>query len=619
MLEVAIVSGICLPILLLLGVNNGQIAQLTASLTKSSTGREINFSTVRNNLLRLSDVAELQNSIPNIDILVPEGRCNVNLVKDGKSVENVAIRSTISGDPRLGDYGISIGDYGTEGKPEVILSPTLAEELNVTECDTIKLQVSRRENYNDIAETNVTVSHIFPEALLDDKDNKTASAVGYAAVEFVLDLRRYESGQQVKRFGWAASQPPPEEKYGSFLIFTRKEDDVTKNDFEQRAEDIGMEIQEVADKNLQTLYGTLNEKAAEDLRVFRIFYSGTEKDNYGEMKQERVIPLIDRVTAAIVPWNTPQKMKLNGKDECFVVGVTLPNIVWLKKYVQRKEFFTDKDNVYQVILPLSPSTIETDKSVTIESQKTSITLTAKRATTSNDNTEEKSLTPTPIVREENKTVFVPARLLAYCYAGQNGNAVYETLKKIFIQKPIEPEITDFRCYAKTIYNVGEAIDYLRQEKHYGVQDGNRQQIDELSKRINELWLAVAVIGMTVFVFGLITVFCVLLDSTDRKRGTIGILRVMGVSKFGAFYIIFLRSMNIGVISVFVTISLGFGLQLLLSYEWDLQLIRLPSAYIVFRWFDILILSVGELIVCFVGTLPPAYKASKLDPFDAIYN
>ncbi|MDR3233219.1 MAG: FtsX-like permease family protein, partial [Planctomycetaceae bacterium] len=291
-------------------------------------------------------------------------------------------------------------------------------------------------------------------------------------------------------------------------------------------------------------------------------------------------------------------------------GVTLPNIVWLKKYVERKEFFTEKDGVYQVILPFSTdaSRITDAKTITVESGKDNITLTVKPVTKTEG-----------LVPDSENTAFVPASLLAYFYASQNGNAVYETQKKIFIQKAVEPEITNFRCYAKTIYNVGKAIDYLRQEKHYGVQDGNRQQIDELSKRINELWLAVAVIGITVFLFGLITVFCVLLDSTDRKRGTIGILRVMGVSKFGVFYIIFLRSMSIGVISVFVTIALGFGLQLLLSYEWDLLFIRLPSVYLVFRWFDILILTAGELIVCFVGTLPPAYKASKLDPFAAVYN
>jgi len=621
--QFAIVTGICLPILLLYGVKNGQIAQLTESLTKSSTGREINFSTGRKNLLYLTDVSDLQNSIPNIDILVPEIRCSVNLIKEGKSIENIALWSTIPGDPRLGDYGISIGDYGSKGEPEIILSPTLAEEFNVTEGDTIELHVSRRENYNDIAKTNVIVSRILPEALLDDKNNKTASAIGYAPIEFVLDLLRYESGQQVKRFYWTASNPPPEEKYSSFLIFTRREDNLIESDFEQQAEDIGMKIQEVTDKDIQTLYGTLNEKAEEELRVFRVFYKGTENDNYGEVKQERVLPLVGRVTAAIVPWNTPQKMKLNGNDECLVVGLTLPERVWLRNCAQNEDYFTDKDDVYQVILPFIPYSIGTsenaEKIVTVESQNDSITLTAKSATTWHDNEEDESLPLAPTVREENRIAFVPARLLAYLYASQYGNAVYETQKMIFIQKPIEPEIPTFRCYAKTIFNVGEAVDYLRQEKKYGVQDGNRKQIDELSKRISELDIAVKVIAGAIVVFGLITVGCVLWDSTTHKQRTIGILRVMGVSQFGIGYILLIRSLSIGIISFMFTVALGFVVQLLLYCEWNLYLIRLPSVYIVFQWCDIWKLFKIDVSVCIISTIPSVYyMAYRLDPFDAIY-
>jgi lipoprotein-releasing system permease protein len=119
---------------------------------------------------------------------------------------------------------------------------------------------------------------------------------------------------------------------------------------------------------------------------------------------------------------------------------------------------------------------------------------------------------------------------------------------------------------------------------------------------------VLIVGIGVFLFGVVTVIFVLQDSTDRKRGIIGILRVMGVSKFGVFYIIFLRSACIGVLSVFVTVVFGYILKSALM-GWNV--------HIIFYFRDVFIVSVGALFCCCIGTLLPAYKASKMDPFDAI--
>lgn len=52
-----------------------------------------------------------------------------------------------------------------------------------------------------------------------------------------------------------------------------------------------------------------------------------------------------------------------------------------------------------------------------------------------------------------------------------------------------------------------------------------------------------------FLFGVVTVVSVLQESTDRKRGTIGILRVMGVSRVGVFYLVVLRAGAIGLSAI----------------------------------------------------------------------
>ena len=71
---------------------------------------------------------------------------------------------------------------------------------------------------------------------------------------------------------------------------------------------------------------------------------------------------------------------------------------------------------------------------------------------------------------------------------------------------------------------------------------------------------VVLLSVGVLSFGVFTVYNVLHDSTSRKRGMIGIIRVMGVSRLGVFYFVFLRAITIGIVSGLVTVALGYLLQ-----------------------------------------------------------
>ena len=90
----------------------------------------------------------------------------------------------------------------------------------------------------------------------------------------------------------------------------------------------------------------------------------------------------------------------------------------------------------------------------------------------------------------------------------------------------------------TIDRVPAVGEQLRQRGFAFLSEETR--IREIQHQDQSLELLVLIVGIGVYLFGTMTVVSVLLDSTERKRGVIGILRVMGVLHIGVFYMVFLR-------------------------------------------------------------------------------
>jgi ABC-type antimicrobial peptide transport system permease subunit len=146
------------------------------------------------------------------------------------------------------------------------------------------------------------------------------------------------------------------------------------------------------------------------------------------------------------------------------------------------------------------------------------------------------------------------------------------------------------------------------------------RITEIHEQDRSLRLLVWVVGAGVFLFGVITVVSVLLDSTDRKRGTIGILRVMGVSRPGVFYLVVFRAAAIGLLAGFATFVAGFALAHVIGWKPDSAMWYLswkPVIKIDVSTQDAIIVVLGALGCSCFGAIIPAWRASRLDPFDAI--
>jgi putative ABC transport system permease protein len=213
---------------------------------------------------------------------------------------------------------------------------------------------------------------------------------------------------------------------------------------------------------------------------------------------------------------------------------------------------------------------------------------------------------------------VPIPFLARLWAYERGDAEYDSTRKVFTPVAQPSVYGKARLFADSIDDVPAVVSALLARDFQITSESGR--ISEIQQQDSSLQLLVLVVGIGVFLFGLITVFSVLVDSTDRKRGVIGILRVMGVTRGGIFCLVLLRAVAIGVLAGGLAAVAGLALQQVLSWQpspGSPLLAWKPRITIMISTWDVLVVICGAVVCAAVGALFPAWKASRLDPFEAI--
>jgi lipoprotein-releasing system permease protein len=128
------------------------------------------------------------------------------------------------------------------------------------------------------------------------------------------------------------------------------------------------------------------------------------------------------------------------------------------------------------------------------------------------------------------------------------------------------------------------------------------------------------IGLIVAVAALNIVASLILLVMEKTRD-IAILKTMGASAKSVMLIFLIQGMVIGVVGTLLGVSVGAGIARLLDHY---RVITIPGdvyqvSYLPFRvlpW-DVFLIVVGAVIVCFVATLYPSRQAAKLDPAQAL--
>jgi lipoprotein-releasing system permease protein len=106
----------------------------------------------------------------------------------------------------------------------------------------------------------------------------------------------------------------------------------------------------------------------------------------------------------------------------------------------------------------------------------------------------------------------------------------------------------------------------------------------------------------------------------EKTRDIAILKAMGATDKSIRKIFVLQGIIIGFIGTSIGLILGLILCKLLKRY---QFVKLPDIYpfttlpIQLETFDVVVIGVSAMLICYLATLYPAYQASKLDPVEAI--
>lgn len=601
--QVIIVTGICLPILLLLGLKRGHVADLEKDLVTSPTGRQVTlWAAQKGDLLSTDLIKNLEKQLPDVDIIVPDTQRVVNLATNGSGkanqvAEGVTIYSTKPGDPLLSQLGIV---WPETPETALVLGSKLASLLGIKEGDSLELQVSReRGGTSDQAKTQVKVHKV---VALGDNDSKIA----YADVALIDKLEQYVRGYRVPEWNWPALKAAARDGYQGYILITEVGADLKPGDFSV-LKDRGF-VWDEDDSSTAQIFGPLLKPDSKDKLKFRFIHGlkkpdGTYPDLYLSPSEISQNTEADDVAIA---WNLPMD-QAQGKDQIKIIGLTLPKRNWFRSYFQDpllafhyEEFGmvyrSRQDMVVPLDLQLGPAQ---------GGAKLKLVPSAPERTGS---------APKPV---KESLVLVPANVFSWIRSHAAGKVDFDESLQLFVPKPEEPKYDKARLYGTSIYSVPKTVEEL-QSMGYAVQS-ETSRIMEIKSQDGSLQLLVIIVASGVFLFGVVTVVSVLKDSTDRKRATIGIMRVMGVSRMGIFLMIFARAAIIGVMAALLSVGFGFGMAwaLGLAPETHSYLAWKPQVSIHFHPMDFGLVVLGAIICCLIGAIMPAWVASRLDPFDAI--
>ncbi len=207
--------------------------------------------------------------------------------------------------------------------------------------------------------------------------------------------------------------------------------------------------------------------------------------------------------------------------------------------------------------------------------------------------------------------------MAYLEPIDAGEKQYDFTSGKFVEVPRPIKYTKARLYTATIDDVPNVVSALSDKEFAVLSESSR--IAEIQEQDQSLQTLVTVTAIGVFLFGVLTVFNVLVDSTDRKRGTIGVLRVMGTSKFGIFVMVLFRALIIGLLAAALCTVAGIGIAMFLTSNPKSidALAWKPVISVSISQIDLLLVALGAILCAILGAIMPAIKASRLDPFDAI--
>ena len=445
------------------------------------------------------------------------------------------------------------------------------------------------------------------------------SEIGYVDTGILSLFEQYVRGYAVPAFNWPAAPVAVPDVYAAYLYLFEKGQAFTRDDIEYLG-NRGLQSEEIDTSQPWELSDFIKPEEIPRIRAFRIFSESSRTDparrlSLAPSELTEVLSIPDDIA---IPWNAPLEAVCDG-GTAILVGLSLPRRCWLRSgLVAENLAYAFDASAVGVVWPFRGSVSGETTALRMAGEHT-FTLPQSAAGLQPSTDDPPSFGEGGhLSKRTGEVAIVPVDFLARMTSLHRGLAIYDPQTTLIAPLPATVVFDKVRLFAKTIDDVPSLAERLYSAK-FAVQSEDAR-IQEIHEQDSSLRLLVFVVGLGVFLFGVITVISVLVDSTDRKRGTLGILRVMGVSKLGVFWIVVLRAAVIGFLAG--CLSVVFGKFLAAFLEWPV-----PAGTILAAWKptvrisltpqDILLVFLGALICAAFGAIYPAIRASRIDPFDAI--
>lgn len=608
-----IIAGVCLPMLLMLGLSRGLVEQFREDLSRSPSTRRIAVWATRDEL-RFDDQSETQLATnANVDVVIPDisGRAWFRNSSEPAGPPSqtdpddvlVELSSTAVGDPMLLSHNVYLVD---DRLKQVILTSTAAKSIGLPArliSDTTVQMRMNRTGDDSIYGINLTVSGIVP-------DGQQSAFLPRRLMDMLESFKR---GQSVRELGLPGNQRDAEPRYDGYLLFTKAP--LSERDMSDLAHR-GLRANELvagseSNNAARTLYGLLIDH---ELHVYALT---ANFDVEGKGSLVKIDPLeVERFTDSddvVLPWTEPMKRVISGGNVT-ILGITLRRR-WLKKYFQFYDaaMATNATNVDGPPngLLVSDQTISAERSgpetiaLPIDQSKT-IEVSIRRLPNS-----QRSATPvqsSDITANDDSILVVPTTFAAHLARSLEGSLDYDAIQQRFVSPSETNRYSQAFVYASSIDAVPELDEQLQAMGYSTISSASR--VTEMRHHLDTLAVLKQSMLVGVIALGILTLTVVYWDVARRRRGMIGVLRLCGVSPTGIITIMITRGLIVGLLGAALTVLVGYGLVGLIS--------RLLNASCNITPGDQARVAVAAVACSILGILPSSIRtAFSVNPCDAI--
>lgn len=203
----------------------------------------------------------------------------------------------------------------------------------------------------------------------------------------------------------------------------------------------------------------------------------------------------------------------------------------------------------------------------------------------------------------------------------NSSWIFTTLSDAQKIMKLNHEVTGLQLAVKNVLDSRKISNRLQQKLgyQYVVQDwlGLNKNLFSALKLEKIVMMLVVFLIVVVAAFNIISTLIMIVMQKTRE---IGILRSIGVRKIDVVKIFIYQGTILGIIGTILGVGSGLLLCWILGkyrFPIDTDVYIISSLPIMIDYLDVLMISIASVLVSFMATLYPAFKASKLVPVEAI--